>query len=143
VESRYKLPEHRREEWMREVHYRQRNIVYPETAMNGARFWRHLTSNKYPFTSGQKVCFVILLLLVVPPFAILPAMIIATLISDLPVWELAGFSSAVFMWFFYVVALPRAISAVFADIPPIPELPLSSRINMARQSGHSAATKLG
>jgi hypothetical protein len=47
--------------------YRQRNIVFPETVMNNARFWRNLSSRKYAFTSGQKMCFAILLVIVAPP----------------------------------------------------------------------------
>lgn len=120
---------------MREVRYRQRNIVYPETAINAARFWRNLTSCKYPFTSGQKLCFVMLLFAFAPPFAGLLAIIVTTLRIDLPAWKLLpSLSTAAFIWVLYEVILFRALSAVFADTPPIPELPLRSRINMARQA---------
>ena len=134
MESRYKPPEHRREEWMREVRYRQRNVVYPETAMNGARFWRNLTSRKYPFTPAQKLCFVILVFVQIPPFAIFLATLIATLRGELPAWKFLIDLSTVATICIYAVILARALSAVFADTPPIPELPLSSRINMGRQA---------
>ena len=139
MDSEYKSPEHRREVWMREVRYRQRNIVYPETAMNRARFWRNLTSRKYPFTRGQKLCFVILLTFLVPSFPSLLAMVIVPLRGGSPVWNLLeSLLMGTFILDFYAHRPSRALSAVFADTPPISELPLSSTINMARQ----AATRL-
>src|SRR5215471_13309970 len=107
---------------MREVRYRQRNIVYPETAMNNARFWRNLTSRKYPFTRGQKVCFTILLFVLVPPLAFVLAMIISPLKGGPPVWTLlASLFTGIFLLFFHALTLFRALSAVFADTPPISE----------------------
>ena len=35
-----------RNEWMRDVELRQRNIVFPDTAANEARFWRNIISGK-------------------------------------------------------------------------------------------------
>ncbi|HEX6802136.1 MAG TPA: hypothetical protein VF133_00520 [Terriglobales bacterium] len=35
-----------RNEWMRDVELSQRNIVFPDTAANEARFWRTLISGK-------------------------------------------------------------------------------------------------
>lgn len=32
----------RHDEWLRDVHDRQRNIVFPDTAANEARFWRNV-----------------------------------------------------------------------------------------------------
>jgi predicted lysophospholipase L1 biosynthesis ABC-type transport system permease subunit len=36
----------KRNEWMREVELRQRNIVFPDTAANEARFWKNIVSGK-------------------------------------------------------------------------------------------------
>lgn len=36
----------RKQEWMRDLELRQRNIVFPDTAANEARFWRNLISGK-------------------------------------------------------------------------------------------------
>ena len=33
-------------EWMRDVEHSQRNIVFPDTAANEARFWRNIISGK-------------------------------------------------------------------------------------------------
>jgi hypothetical protein len=66
--------EQKRAEWMRELAYRQRNIVFPETAMNGARFWRHLAYTKYPLRPLQKVgIFVLLFMTGIPYFVALVA----------------------------------------------------------------------
>jgi hypothetical protein len=45
----------KREEWLRDVEARQRNIVSPDTAQNEARFWRNLLSGKEPLTIVQRV----------------------------------------------------------------------------------------
>jgi hypothetical protein len=42
-----------RDEWMRDVAASQRNIVFPDTVANEARFWRNLGSR--PLTAVQKV----------------------------------------------------------------------------------------
>lgn len=36
----------KRDDWMRDVEQRQRNIVFPDTAANEARFWRGLSATK-------------------------------------------------------------------------------------------------
>ena len=100
---------------MREVRYQQRNIVYLETAMNGVRFWRNLTSCKSPFTLGQKLFFGMLLFALVSPSAVLLVIMVATLRSDLPAWNLhATLSTTAFIWVLYAFTLFRALSAVFA-----------------------------
>jgi len=53
--------EQKRAEWLRELEYRQRNIVFPETAMNGGHFWRHLAYAKYPLNTIQKIGVIVLL----------------------------------------------------------------------------------
>lgn len=131
MESKYQSPEQRRDEWMREMRYRQRNIVDPETAVNGARFWRNLSSRKYPFTFGQKICFAI----VPPDFAFhigfLAYMVRADAsalewITDLPVLGFMVVDS---------ILLCRACSAVFGEARPFPELPCSARRKLAGQNG--------
>ena len=49
-------------EWERDVINRQRNIVFPDTAENEARFWRNVLSGKRPLTVAQKIGLGILLL---------------------------------------------------------------------------------
>jgi hypothetical protein len=120
---------------MREMRYRQRNIVFPETAMNGARFWRNLNSRKYPFRTGQKFCFAIFLLTLGPCLFACFLWIVADIVRS---------ESSVLRWiadvpllaFFAVdaVLLFRAFSAVFAEVPALPELPLSVRQNMIDRS---------
>jgi hypothetical protein len=34
----------RRTEWLRDIHQRQRNVVFPDTTQNEARFWRNLSA---------------------------------------------------------------------------------------------------
>ena len=41
------------EEWMQDVATRQRNVVFPDTVQNEARFWRNLGNP--PFTTIAKV----------------------------------------------------------------------------------------
>jgi len=42
----------KREAWERDLEARQRNIVFPDTAANEARFWRNLTNGKLRTTSA-------------------------------------------------------------------------------------------
>jgi hypothetical protein len=129
VESEYKSPEQRREEWMREMHYRQRNIVFPETVMNNARFWRNLTSRKYGFTAGQKLCFSGFILVAVPPMILGSLFVLASVVRDLglPGWIVS--LPTLFNVVVVCILVLRAISAVLSDTH-IPELPLSARQNM-------------
>jgi hypothetical protein len=41
------------DEWLRDVDARQRNVVFPDTAQNEARFWRNIISGKRPLTTAQ------------------------------------------------------------------------------------------
>src|SRR6478672_2398902 len=50
------------EEWARDIEARQRNIVFPDTVQNEARFWRNLGNP--PFTTAAKVGFGLLALFV-------------------------------------------------------------------------------
>ena len=44
-----------REEWLRDVDARQRNVVFPDTAANEGRFWRNIVSGKRPLTTVQVI----------------------------------------------------------------------------------------
>ena len=43
----------KQEEWVRDVDARQRNVVFPDTAANEARFWRNLYEGKQKLTAVQ------------------------------------------------------------------------------------------
>ena len=44
-----------KEEWLQDIEARQRNIVFPDTAQNEARFWRNLIEGKERLTIVQVV----------------------------------------------------------------------------------------
>jgi hypothetical protein len=44
---------HKRDEWLQDIEARQRNVVFPDTVQNEARFWRNV--GKQPFTTSTKV----------------------------------------------------------------------------------------
>jgi hypothetical protein len=50
------------EEWLRDLEARQRNIVFPDTVQNEARFWRSL--GKGPFSTSAKAGLVVLAIFV-------------------------------------------------------------------------------
>jgi hypothetical protein len=58
MSKRNKQPQ---EEWLVDVNARQRNIVFPDTVENEARFWRNV--GKQPFTATTKVGLALLALL--------------------------------------------------------------------------------
>jgi hypothetical protein len=51
-----------KEEWLRDIEARQRNIVFPDTVQNEGRFWRNLYSSTQSLTGLQWVGFLVLLL---------------------------------------------------------------------------------
>jgi hypothetical protein len=51
-----------REEWLRDVEARQRNVVFPDTVQNEARFWRNL--GKGPSSTSAKAGLVVLAIFV-------------------------------------------------------------------------------
>ncbi|MGB8128544.1 MAG: hypothetical protein WCG81_02015 [Candidatus Angelobacter sp.] len=51
-------------DWERDVTNRQRNIVFPDTNLNEGRFYRNIASGKAVFSTGQKVCLVVIVLFV-------------------------------------------------------------------------------
>ncbi len=50
-----------REEWEQDIYARQRNIVFPDTAQNEARFWRNLANGKQKAAVVQVVGILLLL----------------------------------------------------------------------------------
>ncbi len=44
-----------REEWLRDVDARQRNVVFPDTAANEGRFWRNIISGEQRLTTVQVI----------------------------------------------------------------------------------------
>jgi hypothetical protein len=50
-----------REEWMRDVETRQRNIVFPDTVANEGRFLRNLTNTKERLNPWQLAGVIVLL----------------------------------------------------------------------------------
>ncbi len=49
-----------KQDWLRDVEARQRNVVFPDTTQNEGRFWRNLYSAKSSLTAPQRVGLVIL-----------------------------------------------------------------------------------
>ena len=45
----------KREEWLQDVETRQRNVVFPDTVNNEARFWRNIIEGKRKLSVVQKV----------------------------------------------------------------------------------------
>jgi hypothetical protein len=44
---------HKRDQWLQDIEARQRNIVFPDTVKNEARFWRNLS--KRPLNTSTKI----------------------------------------------------------------------------------------
>lgn len=44
-----------RDSWLRDVEARQRNVVFPDTAANEARFWRNLFTGKQKLSVAQTI----------------------------------------------------------------------------------------
>jgi hypothetical protein len=66
-------------EWERDVLNRQRNIVFPDTNLNGGRFYRNIASGKAVFSVAQKAS----LLLIVLYFLAIALMALVNLIDDI------------------------------------------------------------
>ena len=58
----------RRDRWLSDVHARQRNVVFPDTAANESRFWRNIISGKERL-SGTQVVGIALMYLVLAAVA--------------------------------------------------------------------------
>jgi hypothetical protein len=123
---------------MRELLYRQRNIVFPETAMNGGRYWRNLACRKYPFTTGQKIGFAFILFITLPGMTAILIFSIMRLLANpealetwanLPLAGMALVSGAV---------LVKASIAVFGKPGAIPELSPAARRGLVSMSRRKA-----
>jgi hypothetical protein len=53
---------HKRDQWLQDIEASQRNIVFPDTVQNEARFWRNL--GKGPFRTSAKAGLVVLAIFV-------------------------------------------------------------------------------
>jgi len=130
VKEEFRTIEQRRDAWMREMRYRQRNIVFPETAMNGARYWSNLTSRKYPFTRGQKIAFAFIFLITgTSIFAMLASTFGDVLIHEKHFQEWAPLIPSLGMLVITVILLMRTFLAVFGN-QVFPEPTPTSRRNM-------------
>lgn len=79
VERQIVPNEHRsREEWVRDIDSRQRNIVFPDTVDNEGRFWRNVVSGKRKLTAVQTVGIAIVYLTVIAAFASVLAIELST-----------------------------------------------------------------
>lgn len=52
---------HKRDQWLQDIEARQRNVVFPDTVQNEARFWRNLS--KRPLNTSSKIGLALLALL--------------------------------------------------------------------------------
>ncbi len=57
-----------REEFQQDIDARQRNIVFPDTAANEARFWRNVMSGRQPLTWPQIIGFALIFLMMAGVF---------------------------------------------------------------------------
>ena len=106
-------------EWERDVLNRQRNIVFPDTNLNGGRFYRNIASGKAVFSVAQKVS----LLLIVAFFIVVNAVDFAGRISQVIVqhshirgwnlWPSIGSLVWLLFWIFLTVKslLPQQVPA--------------------------------
>jgi len=44
-----------RDEWLHDIDARQRNVVFPDTVVNEARFWRNIVKGGQRLTTIQKI----------------------------------------------------------------------------------------
>jgi hypothetical protein len=58
----------KQEEWVQDIDARQRNVVFPDTATNEARFWRNLYEGKQKLTAIQAVGLALFAFMVVALF---------------------------------------------------------------------------
>jgi hypothetical protein len=65
--------QHERDEWLRDVEARQRNLVFPNTVENGTRFWRNLGTG--PSNTATKLGLAVLAIFV---FGLAAAILVAS-----------------------------------------------------------------
>ena len=97
-----------KDEWLHDIHARQRNLVFPDTANNEARFWRNIINGKQRLTAIQIIglcvfgagvaamAFYITFLRDVPTAGISWQNFVAGIIDWLIGFAILG----VFLWFF-------------------------------------------
>jgi len=90
--------EHKRDRWLEDVNNRQRNVVFPDTVQNEARFWRNLQDS--PWKTSTAVGMVILAIFVA---TLLTVFLVATLQAH-ALWALALVMLLVWGPFFAVLA---------------------------------------
>jgi hypothetical protein len=54
----------KREEWLQDIEARQRNVVFPDTVNNEARFWRNIIEGKQKLSTVQRVGIGLMVLVV-------------------------------------------------------------------------------
>ena len=52
---------HKRDQWLQDIEARQRNVVFPDTVQNEARFWRNISQR--PLTTSLKIGLALLAVL--------------------------------------------------------------------------------
>jgi hypothetical protein len=72
------------DEWTRQVELSQRNIVFPDTASNEARFWRNIISSRRRLSTVQVVVIVLVC-------GVLAA----------PVWDMLKAMTSIVTWLFF------------------------------------------
>jgi Flp pilus assembly protein TadB len=82
-----------REDWLLQVQQSQRNIVFPDTASNEARFWKNVISGKTPLTTTQRVGLTIIALALGLPLWF----IVESLASSILAWLLLAFYAGLFL----------------------------------------------
>src|SRR5438034_3575491 len=78
---------------MRDVEMRQRNIVFPDTAANEARFWANIISGKSRFSQTQVVGIAIIALALLLPLWFILKSLATPVIS----WLLLAFYGLLFL----------------------------------------------
>lgn len=53
-----------KDEWLRDLQARQRNVVFPDTVQNEGRFWRNLWSGKQPLSLAQFIGLLLMFVVV-------------------------------------------------------------------------------
>ena len=89
---------HKQNRWLQDIEARQRNVVFPDTVQNEARFWRNLKD--IPWKTSTKIGMAILALLV-------GASIIALLLATLQqgIWTTLALAAGMLLIFGPIFAI--------------------------------------
>lgn len=90
------------EQWMRDIELRQRNIVFPDTANNSARFWRNVIEGHQDLNMVQKIG---IFLIYMPSFVALVAILFPDITN--------GFSLRLFLSGAMRLAIAAVVILVF------------------------------